>query len=624
MDTSGKKPSESLRTGIKVAASLENVSLASHPFHIEGKASWAVPVTVRMRSTSEYVPTESKWIILVEETYPFGDIEFFPATAGGMEATFPHQEQNGSGPDGRAWRNGKLCLDNPIERLSVVSGPHDPVGNADERLCWYVRRAQEWLRLAVEGSLMSPGDPFELPWCGAKIDKWRLVHDESSRTFPTWAKMKKSAWGVIVLGDLPEFNNATCVVAFEDNNGTQIRIGPRYQANKHASDISDRKLGFWLFFPQPPILAPWHFPRTWGELRSAGKLQKADIDQVFKVIAGRVRGEEAYLVLLGYPIPLKCGESACEVHWQGLELPALKAGGKPPQGFRPNETGWWMRDRRSTLGDDKEIKYVKTENWSSERLLARGGLSEGLKSLRIALLGCGALGSTIAELLVRGGAQSLLLLDNDKLAAGNLVRHTLTGADIGREKANALADRLRSVNPHVVIRAETGDVPVGKKELEELLEEYGAVLDCTAVADVPQLLSHAWWSVPRLFLSASTGFKAMRTFAFLCFGNTFDVSGFLDRINPWLDKEREHWSEQGETLEGPGCWSPLFPARFDDVFLAAVTCVKSLEEYVANRKTDSELLVYEQSLVDGRFAGLRRIDEPKDTGCENENARNES
>ena len=121
-----------------------------------------------------------------------------------------------------------------------------------------------------------------------------------------------------------------------------------------------------------------------------------------------------------------------------------------------------------------------------------------LSSARVALIGCGALGSAIADILVRGGVHQLLLVDDDRLSAGNLVRHTLTGRDIGRKKAKALADQLMSITPTGTVETHPESVPVQQTALEELLKDVNVVVDCTGSDDVLVSLAHGWWSLPRM------------------------------------------------------------------------------------------------------------------------------
>jgi len=57
-------------------------------------------------------------------------------------------------------------------------------------------------------------------------------------------------------------------------------------------------------------------------------------------------------------------------------------------------------------------------------------------------------------------------------------------------------------------------------------------------------------------------------------------------------------------LEGAGCWSPLFPARHDDVVLAAATCAKELEALVAQRPRAPRFRVFAQTTSLEGFQGF--------------------
>ncbi len=75
-----------------------------------------------------------------------------------------------------------------------------------------------------------------------------------------------------------------------------------------------------------------------------------------------------------------------------------------------------------------------------------GGMT-GLSSRNILLIGCGTIGGFLAHQLASCGAGTqggtLSLVDPDVLGTGNLGRHVLGVADLGRNKAEAVADLLR-------------------------------------------------------------------------------------------------------------------------------------------------------------------------------------
>lgn len=68
---------------------------------------------------------------------------------------------------------------------------------------------------------------------------------------------------------------------------------------------------------------------------------------------------------------------------------------------------------------------------------------------RIHIVGCGSVGSTIAENLVRCGVTKLTLWDFDTVEEHNIVNQMFRQEDVGRLKAEALKDLLTEINPEV-------------------------------------------------------------------------------------------------------------------------------------------------------------------------------
>lgn len=68
---------------------------------------------------------------------------------------------------------------------------------------------------------------------------------------------------------------------------------------------------------------------------------------------------------------------------------------------------------------------------------------------KIHIIGCGAVGSTIAELLARCGLTDFVLYDDDLVESHNLVNQMFRQNDIGKKKVDALADILCEINPEI-------------------------------------------------------------------------------------------------------------------------------------------------------------------------------
>src|ERR1700731_2194273 len=101
---------------------------------------------------------------------------------------------------------------------------------------------------------------------------------------------------------------------------------------------------------------------------------------------------------------------------------------------------------------------------------------EGQERLRLAsaaIVGCGALGSALAGLLVRAGIGRLRIIDRDFVEPSNLQRQTLFEEADAREllpKAVAAERRLRSINSDVRIEAMVADLD--PENAEELLAGF--------------------------------------------------------------------------------------------------------------------------------------------------------
>ncbi len=67
------------------------------------------------------------------------------------------------------------------------------------------------------------------------------------------------------------------------------------------------------------------------------------------------------------------------------------------------------------------------------------------------IAGCGV-GSLIAISAARLGFEKFVLVDGDKVELSNINRQGYSSHDVGKFKVNALAKRLRQINPHIQIK----------------------------------------------------------------------------------------------------------------------------------------------------------------------------
>jgi molybdopterin/thiamine biosynthesis adenylyltransferase len=111
--------------------------------------------------------------------------------------------------------------------------------------------------------------------------------------------------------------------------------------------------------------------------------------------------------------------------------------------------------------------------------VGEGGQAK-LAAARILLVGCGALGTNIAEQLIRAGVGFLRIVDRDIVEWTNLQRQVLfdeSHAQSAWPKALAAAERLRAINSQVVVEPHVADVH--SANIESLCESISLILDGT-------------------------------------------------------------------------------------------------------------------------------------------------
>ena len=126
------------------------------------------------------------------------------------------------------------------------------------------------------------------------------------------------------------------------------------------------------------------------------------------------------------------------------------------------------------LSDDELLRY------SRQILLPEIDLAgqEKLRAASVLIVGAGGLASPAALYLAGAGVQRLLIADGDTLEISNLHRQIgFREADIGSNKAQALADHLGALNADVEIEAHPGYVD--ESWLASAVPSVDVVLDCS-------------------------------------------------------------------------------------------------------------------------------------------------
>lgn len=351
--------------------------------------------------------------------HPFGEIEVF------VEASewrrFAHQNADG-----------KICP--PPEAVSARD---------DSRLVQAVEAAGNWLREAALGTLTVDSERYELPEFPIRKHDWRFLFDEEAANHASWASYLGGTGEVL----LAQHAAGWAAEWYRSSSGIAIAKRSSIREPSDATRVSAR----WVLVNG--FSATGHrVSRNWDDLRA---VFPALDDALFRAWYESTAGFAVLLV--GSPMRATWGGTPERVHWQPIIVESFKsARAKAKASLRNNgrsckgkhlapRVQWRQSGPMATLRD---IPWGCSEDVSRDRLYARTSpVSRAFVSPIV--IGCGAIGSAIADYLVRDGLARIAVVDKDILEYGNLCRHVLNGAAVGTAKAKALEAHLRLVSPSV-------------------------------------------------------------------------------------------------------------------------------------------------------------------------------
>lgn len=141
-------------------------------------------------------------------------------------------------------------------------------------------------------------------------------------------------------------------------------------------------------------------------------------------------------------------------------------------------TGYWFYDEKDVAHRLASVLPPTSVKRLSEE-------HKRIQDKKVAVIGCGSLGSKVAVMLARAGVGNFFLVDDDLLLPDNLVRNELDWREVGVHKVHAVARRIQLVNPRA--KATVRRQRVGGQEsngtIETLVQGMGGcdlIIDATA------------------------------------------------------------------------------------------------------------------------------------------------
>lgn len=220
-----------------------------------------------------------------------------------------------------------------------------------------------------------------------------------------------------------------------------------------ASWLSNRnpRGGPWTTEPSPVLwldrpLLPAEYPRTPADVMAIAR--RCGGEGLLESLATEDVGD--VVVVIGADTSNGPCMAAVTLVPQAEGRDGRRRAGEPIHGFRPGKAPRWLRVRQ--MYGRGTIVRSAVERADAAWVHGRGEDPRfgRLRNSTVAVLGCGSIGTPTAIQLAAAGVGRLLLIDPELLKWANVGRHPLGGADVGRSKAVALAEKIRADYPHVL------------------------------------------------------------------------------------------------------------------------------------------------------------------------------
>ena len=325
---------------------------------------------------------------------------------------------------------------------------------------------------------------------------------------------------------------------------------------------------------------PFEFPRTVRGLTDELKRHGIDYGPLIRLLASaalHTACSTPMLVVLGTPMrrvdpggPLLTHLEVWEVAADAAdELRKLNAFFHSISGFE--EMGQKAREKVVQWSLTAEVAWcdVREARSAVTRRRDEQASTSWFRNKKVEIWGCGAIGTHVAESIVRAGAKRIVLYDNGRVMPGVLVRQCFDDDDIGLSKVDALAKRLARIDPDITIERNYKNL-INVLDEERSANEVDLLLDCTASSNLRCKLERTLrnWQTPPI---ASLGVSHNAEAAIATLSMPSHSGGPLDLVRQLKLKAcrtqgleellETFWPERPRTKRfqpEPGCSEPTF------------------------------------------------------------------
>lgn len=234
-----------------------------------------------------------------------------------------------------------------------------------------------------------------------------------------------------------------------------------------------------------------------------------------------------------------------------------------------------------------------------------------LTDKKILLIGCGSVGSYIANELVKSGIEKMMLIDDDHLYEINVFRHLLGLEYVGQYKCVALQNFLEKNIPDLKILSLVADIEDAVQEESIEFEDYDLIISATGSHNVNRWINKYMYlhklSTPIVYAwNEVLGIGSH--VAYIQYGNIGCYECFFGRDEDTDELyDRTSYCKPGQNIvqKVAGCGSSFIPYGSTVSFKTAGMCVETVKKIFEGRYTDNMIISAKGDGYHFKKAGLQ-------------------
>jgi len=336
----------------------------------------------------------------------------------------------------------------------------------------FVAQLLAWFESVARGTIAGPEIPWHAPLTRQRTDECLLVRPDLPDILENDSAIWLSLALIVKMGDrLYELSR------WQTSRAEAGRLRGRQQRD-------DRPDGGGRLFVAPVVALP----------RPVGFTYPNGHEELLRALEGQGLPAEDYSELTEFARALNA-----EIWGQDIEAPEMLLLGSPaPDRYAISSRIAHLAAWSLGVDDPDSVSWLTVFD-QRPRITTRRDTTrpaQWLAGKRILVLGCGALGAPTAEFCVRAGAAATHVVDESDVHPGVLVRQPYAYADIGQNKALALAQRLGVISPESRVLPWPFDA-VAMLTTGLPMPEFDLVIDATANRSVAVALERTRWTSGR-------------------------------------------------------------------------------------------------------------------------------